>query len=101
TGLRNSVPALGLGVIATFVIHRYLNVAKPPTWVYAAVPLILLAGLPIYSVTPLRLLVLSIAIPFIYLIVRFVIDRTNADQKRVVVILLLLAILPTLFLLFM
>ncbi|SFF26970.1 glycosyltransferase family 39 protein [Spirosoma endophyticum] len=101
TGIRNSVPALGLGIIATFVIHRYLNVAKPPTWVYAAVPLILLVGLPIYSVTPLRLLVLSIAIPFIYLIYRYVVDRTNADQKRVVVILLLLAILPTLFLLFM
>ena len=101
TGLRNSVPALGLGTLATLVMHRYLTVPKPPVWVYVAVPLLLLAGLPIYSVVPLRLLVLSGAVPFLYLIGRFIFDRTNANQKRIVVLLLLLAFIPTLFLLFM
>lgn len=100
-GLRNAIPALGLGALATGIIHRYYGVLKPPAWVYGAVPLLLLAGLPVYSVTPVRLLVLSIAIPFVYLIGRFVVDSTNTNQKRVVVLLLLLAFIPTFFLLFM
>lgn len=100
-GLRNSLPALGLGILATVVMHRYLTVTKPPGWVYAAVPLLLLAGLPLYTVTPLRVLVLSVSIPFLYLIGRFIFDSTNVDQKRFVVLLLLLAFVPTLFLLFM
>jgi uncharacterized membrane protein len=99
--IRNSVLALGLGAVSTVIIHRYITVAKPPVWVYAAVPFLFLVGLPFYSVEPLRLLVLSAVVPFVYLIGRYVVDRTNADQKRLVVILLLLAFVPTLFLLFM
>ena len=100
-GIRNSVLALGLGALATVVMHRYRLVVKPPVWVYAAVPLILLAGLPFYTVLPIRLLVLSVAVPFIYLIGRYILDRTDAGQKKFVVLLLLLAFVPTLFLLFM
>ena len=101
TGLRNSIPALGLGILATGILHRYFTALKPPTWVYVAFPLILLVGLPFYSVTPLRSLVLSSAIPFIYLIGRFILDDTNADQKRLIVLLLFLTFIPTFFLLFM
>ncbi|MBD2756634.1 glycosyltransferase family 39 protein [Spirosoma validum] len=101
TGLRNSIPALGLSVLATGLLHRYFTVPKPPVWVYVAFPLILLAGLPVYTVTPLRLLVLSVSIPFIYLIVRFIIDNINSDQKRIVILLLFLTFIPTFFLLFM
>lgn len=100
-GLRNSALALGLGTLATVVMHRYCAVPKPPTWVYAAVPLLLLVGMPVYTVVPLRFLVLSVAIPFIYLIGRYVVDRIDAEQKRLVVLLLLLAFVPTLFLLLM
>lgn len=100
-GLRNSIPALGLGVLATGIIHRYYSAPKPPAWVYVAVFLLLLVAVPLYSVTPLRLLVLSVAVPFVYLIGRFVVDSTNTDQKRVIVLLLLLALIPTFFLLFM
>ncbi|UFH52043.1 hypothetical protein [Spirosoma sp. KNUC1025] len=100
-GLRNSIPALGLGVLATGILHRYYSVPKPPAWVYVAFPLILLAGLPLYSVTPLRQLVLSGALPFVYLIGRFITDKTNTNQKRVVSLLILLAFIPTFFLLFM
>ncbi|GAB2556518.1 glycosyltransferase family 39 protein [Spirosoma areae] len=101
TGLRNSVLALGLGSVAAVLIHRYWTVTKPPGWVYVALPLLLLGGLPFYTVLPIRLLVLSVAIPFVYLIGRYVIDRTDASQKRVTVLLVLLAFVPTLFLLFM
>lgn len=100
-GLRNSIPALGLGALATLVMHRYLTVSRPPAWVRTALPLLLLIGLPIYTVTPLRLLVLSVSLPFVYLIGRFILNSTNADQKRVIVLLFLLAFVPTFFLLFM
>lgn len=100
-GLRNSALALGLGTLATFVMHRYITVPKPPTWVYVAVPLLLVAGLPIYSVVPLRFLVLSIAIPFVYLIYRYTLERIGSEQRSLIVLLLLLAVVPTLFLLIM
>lgn len=101
TGLRNALPALGLGLAATFVMHRYWSVLKPPVWVYAAVPVLLLIGLPIYTVLPLRLLVLSAAVPFTYLIGRYVMTQVWGEPKRVVVGLVLLAFVPTLFLLVM
>ncbi len=100
-GVRNSVLALGLGAAITAVMHRYGSTAKPPTWVYGAVPVGLLAGLPVYTVTPLRLLVLSAAVPFVYLMGRYVFTRVPASQRQPVVLLLLLIVVPTLFLLFM
>ena len=100
-GIRNSVPALVLGLLTTGVMHRYWSVPKPPVWVYAAVPVLLLAGLLFYSVVPVRLLVLSISIPFVYLIGRYITEGTAASQKPFVVLLLLLAFVPTLFLLVM
>lgn len=100
-GLRNSVPALGLGLLATLVMHRYYNVSKPPVWVYGAFSILLLAGLPLYTVTPIRLLVLSGSLPFIYLIGRFIVDNTSPAQKRFTNLLLFLTFVPTLFLLFM
>ena len=100
-GFRNSIPALGLSVLATGLLHRYYATVKPPAWVYLAFPLILLAGVPLYTVTPLRLLVLSVSLPFLYLIGRFILDGMNSDQKRVVILILLLTFIPTFFLLFM
>lgn len=100
-GIRNAVLALGLGALSTVLIHRYFSVAMPPVWVYGAVPVLLLSGLPFYTLEPIRLLVLSIAIPFVYLIGRYVIDQTNTQQKRFVSLLFLLAFVPTLFLLLM
>ncbi|WP_020603614.1 glycosyltransferase family 39 protein [Spirosoma spitsbergense] len=99
--IRNAVLALGLGTAATLVMHRYYAMAKPPVWVYAAVALLLLVGLPFYTLLPLRLLVLSIAPPFIYLIGRYTTDAIDGKQRHFVVLLILLALIPTFFLLFM
>ncbi|GAB3700827.1 hypothetical protein GCM10027592_28190 [Spirosoma flavus] len=100
-GLKNSLVAFAIGSIATFVIHKYRNVANPPTWLYVALPVLFLIGIPIYSVVPLRLLVLSAAIPFVYLIGCYVVEKIKTNQKQLLILLLLLAFLPTLFLLFM
>jgi uncharacterized membrane protein len=99
--IRNAVLAFGLGTAATLVMHRYYAMAKPPVWVYAAVALLLLVGLPFYTLLPLRLLVLSIAPPFIYLIGRYTTDAIDGKQRHFVVLLILLALIPTFFLLFM
>lgn len=100
-GLRNLSVVLVLGGLATFIMHRYWTVAKPPVWVYGATSFLLLAGLLYYSVVPLRFFVLSAALPFFYLMARHIIDRTDDQQKRLVVCLLILTFIPTLFLLFM
>lgn len=101
TGIRNSALALALGLGATAVLHRYWSARVVPVWAYVAIPVLLLAGLPIYSVVPERLLVLSGAVPFVYLIGRYVYDRFDRAQRPLITLLLLLAFVPTLFLLFM
>lgn len=100
-GIRNSALALGLGAGAVAVLYRYQAVARPPIWVYAALPLLFLAGLPLYTVVPLRFLVLSAAVPFVYLIGRYVVAFSSGEPKKLVVLLLLLSVVPTFFLLLM
>lgn len=100
-GLRNSALALGLGGAATVVLHRYRAVATPPVWVYGALSVLLLAGLPIYTVVPLRFLVLSAALPLFYLTGWYITNCLDDRRKRLVIGLLLLTFVPTFFLLFM
>ncbi|TAE27834.1 MAG: hypothetical protein EAZ91_15700 [Cytophagales bacterium] len=101
TGLKNAGLALLLGCIASFLLYRYGRDQNPPIWIKIAVPLVLLAGLPIYSVVPLRFLVLSVALVFVFLMGWYIVQRTDTREKRYVVLLLLLAFVPTFFLLFM
>lgn len=100
TGIRNSALALVLGAVATFLLHRFWSVEKPPVWAYVAIPLVLLAGVPIYTVVPDRLLVLSGALPFLYLIWRYVVGHTTPASRPLITMLVLLTFIPTFFLLF-
>lgn len=111
-GLRNSALALSLGSLLAFLIHQYQPVKIPPVWVKVAPVVILLLGVPIYSVVPLRFLVLSVAIPVVYLIVRYIVTHpsdyrttnrlaTTFSDQRLVVLLVFLTFVPTFFLLFM
>jgi uncharacterized membrane protein len=101
TGLKNAGLALLLGCVAVFLIYRYNKLENPPAWVKVAVPLVLLAGIPVYSVVPLRFLVLSVAPVFVWGMGQYVGQHTDTREKRYVVLLLLLAFVPTFFLLFM
>jgi uncharacterized membrane protein len=120
TGLKNAALALALGGISAFLIHRYQRDNNPAIWLKISVLVVLALGLPVYSVVPLRFLVLSVAPVFVYLIARYGIEHSQvnplqaADNQgintqtnkpisfsRLTVLLLLLAFVPTLFLLFM
>lgn len=101
TGLKNAGLALLLGSGVAFLMYRYGREQSPPVWVKVAVPLVLLAGVPIYTVVPLRFLVLSLAPVFVFLTGQYIVQQTDKQQKRYVVLLLLLAFVPTFFLLFM
>ncbi|WP_019986683.1 glycosyltransferase family 39 protein [Rudanella lutea] len=101
TGLKNAGLALTLGGLMAFVMHRYERDAQPPIWVKAALPSILLAGTLVYSVVPLRFLVLSIAPVMLWLMSQYILEHTNTREKRYVLLLVLLAFVPTFFLLFM
>ncbi|RIV25340.1 phospholipid carrier-dependent glycosyltransferase [Fibrisoma montanum] len=100
-GIRNSLVALGAGALATLIIHQYGAVKHPSVWVRVAVAVLMAAGLLYYTVVPFRFLVLSAAVPFVYLIGRYVVDQTDNREKRLVVMLALLTFVPTFFLLFM
>jgi uncharacterized membrane protein len=114
TGLKNAALAIGLGGIGTVLIHRYHRYQNPAIWLKISVLSILAVGLPIYSVVPFRFLVLSLAPIFVYLIGRYIVAHIRADEpqgkpaqtdaiafSRLTVLLLLLAFVPTFFLLFM
>ncbi|KAB7730883.1 hypothetical protein F5984_12130 [Rudanella paleaurantiibacter] len=101
TGLKNAGLALMLGSLMAFVMYRYERDTQPPVWVKAALPVILLAGTLVYSVVPLRFLVLSIAPVMLWLMSRYILEHTNTREKRYVLLLVLLAFVPTFFLLFM
>ncbi|GAB3643207.1 glycosyltransferase family 39 protein [Spirosoma arcticum] len=101
TGLRNSALALGLGTLVVFIMYTYRHTPRPPKWVYGAIPVLLLAGLPLYTVVPLRLLVLSAAPAFVYLMGWAIVRHDDARTRPLLVMLLLLTFVPTFFLLFM
>ena len=120
TGLKNAALAMLLGGISAGLIHRFQREKTPAIWLKCSVLAVLAIGLPIYSVVPLRFLVLSVAPVFVYLISRYVIEHSRPAQSqgvdnqevnqqqtplipfsRLTVLLLLLTFVPTLFLLFM
>lgn len=111
-GLRNSALALGIGLIISFLLYRFQRVKNPPVWLKVAPFLLLLVGLPVYSVVPLRFLVLSVAIPIVFLIGQYILDHQSKaltinrfkyifSENRLVVLLVSLSFVPTFFLLFM
>ncbi|QJW90638.1 phospholipid carrier-dependent glycosyltransferase [Spirosoma taeanense] len=95
---RNLVIALGMGLIAVFLVHRFGRQRSVPTWVQVAVPVLLVAGFALYSVPSVRL-VIAAALPlFFYLLYRAFGVYDSRPERRFLYLLLLLATVPTLFL---
>lgn len=100
-GYRNIFLAGLLGLAATGVLHRYRNQRSPAVWVKAALPLLLVAGLPFYTTSRWHFLVLSAAIPMYYLLAATLLEDVDRRSRPLVVFLLILSVVPTLFLLLM
>jgi len=100
-GYRNLALALLIGLLAVVLIHRYRQLVAPPVWVRLALPVLLLAGLPFYSINPLQHLVLSAALPLYYLLVLALVEDTEPKMRPLVVFMVILSLVPTLFLLLM
>lgn len=100
-GLRNVVLSLCLGLVATGLLHAYRTAENPPNWVRLGFAVLLLVGLPFYSLAPGRFLVLSAALPLLYLLILGIRSLPRQATPRRTVFLVLLCLLPTFFLLFM
>lgn len=100
-GYRNFALAVLLGLLITVLIHRYRSQRQPPAWVQFAVPLLLVAGLPLYSINKLQHLVLSAALPLFYVLVTTLIEDTDRKNRPYVVFLIILSLVPLFFLLVM
>ncbi|GAB3937774.1 hypothetical protein GCM10028804_59950 [Larkinella terrae] len=100
-GYRNAALALGIGLIATALLIRYRQQQQPPVWVKIAFPVLFAAGLPLYSINQVQHLVFSAAIPFFYLMVTALLEDVERRNRPLLVFLVILALVPTLFLLLM
>ncbi|WP_234734125.1 glycosyltransferase family 39 protein [Tellurirhabdus bombi] len=100
-GLRNFALSLGFGVAATAILHLYRKKANPPVWVKVAFPLLLVVGLPFYTINPIHFFVLSAALPLYYLLLTTILEDTNRQTRPLIVFLVVLSLVPTLFLLLM
>ncbi len=101
SGAKNAIVAIILGLGITGLIHWYRAVANPPVWVKAATLVLLLIGGLLFTAVPDRFLVLTVSLPMFYLTGRYILTRTAIFQRRLVILLLLLTLIPTLFLVMM
>jgi hypothetical protein len=100
-GVRNTVLALGLGALATVLLHLYRSTINPPLWVKVGFAALLLIGLPFYSIVPGRFLVLSSMFPLLYLMAVGIQALPKQATPKRAVLFLFLSFLPTVFLLVM
>lgn len=100
-GIRNMALAFGLGLGAAFVLHRYLNAAKPSFGLVIAFGLLLLAGIPFYTTPKLQYVVLAAFPSFAYLLYLFIKNNFSKSQNHLLWFMAILAIVPTLFLVVM
>ncbi|GAB3339249.1 hypothetical protein GCM10027299_52050 [Larkinella ripae] len=100
-GYRNFALATLIGLIATVLLVRYRSQRQPPVWVKIGFPLVFAAGLPIYSINPAQHLVLSAVLPLAYLLLSAMLEDVDRQNRPLLVFLVILALVPTLFLLVM
>ncbi|GHB77190.1 glycosyltransferase family 39 protein [Persicitalea jodogahamensis] len=100
-GLRNILLSLVLGGVAAWCLHRYLTSQKYPAVYLAAFALLLVTGMPFYTVPKLQYVVLAAAPSFLYLLAGFLKNHTAETPRSLLWFMAMLAIVPTLFLVIM
>ncbi|GAA4419734.1 hypothetical protein GCM10023187_54340 [Nibrella viscosa] len=100
-GYRNLTLAVALGLIAFWLFRRYSGSRNLPRWVLPAFTALLVAGMPFYTVPRLQYIVVALAPTLFYLLVIYIRQSVSRSERPLLVFLLLLATVPTLFLLLM
>ncbi len=100
-GIRNMFIAFVLGIGAVIVLHRYLRSAQPPVWLAVAFGLLLVVGMPFYTVPRIQYVVLAAFPSFVYLLVLYLRHHVVRTDRTLVWFTAILAIVPTLFLVLM
>jgi 4-amino-4-deoxy-L-arabinose transferase-like glycosyltransferase len=100
-GIRNLSIAFFFGLIAVGVFHRFHRREKTPPVVMIVYPLLLLAGLPLFTVPNLQLVVAAALPSLFYILVLGVGHYTTKNQQPLMIFLFILTLFPTLFLILM
>ena len=100
-GIRNMFIALALGSGAVVILHRYLRATQPSVWLAVALGLLLVGGMPLYTVPRLTYIVLAAFPSFVYLLVLYLRHHIVRTDRSLVWFMAILAIVPTLFLVVM
>ena len=100
-GIRNMFIALVLGIGAVVVLHWYLQATQPSKWLAPAFGLLLVVGMPLYTVPRLAYVVLAAFPSFAYLLVMYLRHHVVRTDRSLVWFTAILAIVPTLFLVVM
>jgi len=91
--------ALVSGLVAAWMLHKYLNISEKPLWLVAAFGLLLVVVMPLYTVPRLQYVVLAAFPSFIYLLILHL--RKSEQKSSLLWFVGILAVVPTLFLVLM
>ncbi|WP_236648782.1 glycosyltransferase family 39 protein [Spirosoma sp. 209] len=95
---RNLVIAVGFGLIALLVVVRFGQKNQPPAWVKVAVPILLVAGMALYTIQSARLVVAA-ALPLLYyLLYQAFVAHNDRSERRFLYLMVLCSTIPTLVL---
>ncbi len=100
-GIRNMAMAFFFGLIALVVLIRYLRSTDRPIWLVVVFGLLLVVGMPFYTVPKLQYIVLSAFPSFLFLLFLYLKTRTSSSQNPLLWFMAILAVVPTLFLVVM
>ncbi|WP_254448610.1 glycosyltransferase family 39 protein [Spirosoma rhododendri] len=100
-GFRNLLVATVLGIAATAFVYQSERRSATPSWVKVAVPLLLVVGYSVYTTHSPRLLVAAALPLFVLMAYRAVRSFGQSLERRFLVLMGLLTIVPTLFIVVM
>lgn len=100
-GLRNMALSIFLGLIAVFLFHLYLRSSSKNLWLPVAFGLLLVVGMPFYTVPRLNYIVLAVLPSLVYIFVLYLRQNRSRDERPLLIFLGIMAIVPTLFLILM
>lgn len=100
-GFRNLVIATVMGLLATGLIYRLDQQETTPSWVQAAVPVLLVAGYSVCTIHSPRLIVAAALPLLLFMAYRAIKSFDQSSIHRFVVLMGLLTIVPTLFIVVM